>query len=76
MISLWYVLTTNLLKQGHFGNSKDIPVSMNWEAHIKYFNRVFSSRTFRMENNHKVQIKNYALDFPRIWTVLLMQPCQ
>ena len=27
-----------------------------------------------MEYKHKVQIKNYALDFPRIWTVLLMQP--
>ena len=37
MISLWHVLTTNLLKQGHFGNSKDIPVSMSWEAHIKIF---------------------------------------
>ena len=76
MISLWYVLTKKLMKQGHFGNSKDIQVSINWEAHIKYFNKVFSSGTFRMENKHKVQIKNYALDFPRIWTVLLMQPCQ
>ena len=46
MISLWYVLTKKLMKQGHFGNSKDIQVSINWEAHIKYFNKVFSSRTF------------------------------
>ena len=41
-----------------------------------YEDTVVSNLCKFVENKHKEQIKNYALDFPRIWTVLLMQPCQ
>ena len=57
MISLWYVLTKKLMKQGHFGNSKDIQVSINWEAHINILIRYFLQELFEWKINTKYKLK-------------------
>ena len=73
-ISLWSVLTKNFQDVRTFCNS----LTYQFQCIEKHINTKghFLPEFFEWKTNTKVQIKNYALDFPRIWTVLLMQLCK
>ena len=73
-ISLLSVLTKNFHDPRTFCNS----LTYQFQCIGKHINIKghFLQEFFEWKINTKYKIKNYALDFPRTWTVLLMQLCQ